>query len=70
MTPSLAPKTRARSGCIKILIDVFSGLSAGHLTRNAQGGTIALVEEADRILMDIPNRRIKLDMPEGVRARR
>jgi dihydroxy-acid dehydratase len=38
-----------------------SGLSVGHVSPEAaEGGTIALVEEGDRIRIDIPNRRIDL----------
>jgi dihydroxy-acid dehydratase len=38
-----------------------SGLSIGHVSPEAaQGGTIALVEEGDRIEIDIPARRIEL----------
>jgi dihydroxy-acid dehydratase len=38
-----------------------SGLSIGHISPEAaDGGTIALVEEGDRIRIDIPNRRLDL----------
>ena len=38
-----------------------SGLSVGHISPEAaEGGTIALVEEGDRIRIDIPNRRLDL----------
>ena len=38
-----------------------SGLSIGHVSPEAaEGGTIALVEEGDRIRIDIPGRRIEL----------
>lgn len=38
-----------------------SGLSIGHISPEAaQGGTIALVENGDRIAIDIPNRSIAL----------
>ena len=38
-----------------------SGLSIGHVSPEAaEGGTIALVEEGDRIRIDIPNRRLDL----------
>jgi dihydroxy-acid dehydratase len=48
-----------------------SGLSVGHISPEAaEGGTIALVEEGDRILIDIPNRRIELDVPEAQLAQR
>jgi len=41
-----------------------SGLSVGHVSPEAaEGGTIALVEEGDRITFDIPNRKITLDIP-------
>ncbi|WP_017298765.1 dihydroxy-acid dehydratase [Nodosilinea nodulosa] len=40
-----------------------SGLSIGHASPEAAaGGNIALVEEGDRILIDIPNRRIDVDL--------
>ena len=38
-----------------------SGLSIGHVSPEAaEGGTIALVEDGDRIRIDIPNRRVEL----------
>ena len=38
-----------------------SGLSVGHISPEAaEGGTIALVEEGDRVRIDIPNRRLDL----------
>jgi dihydroxy-acid dehydratase len=44
-----------------------SGLSIGHCSPEAaEGGLIALVEEGDPIEIDIPNRRIALDLPAGV----
>ncbi len=40
-----------------------SGLSIGHASPEAAaGGNIALVEEGDRILIDIPNRTINIDI--------
>lgn len=40
-----------------------SGLSIGHVSPEAAaGGTIALVDEGDRILIDIPNRSINVDL--------
>ncbi|MDE1147010.1 MAG: dihydroxy-acid dehydratase [Azospirillaceae bacterium] len=40
-----------------------SGLSIGHISPEAaEGGTIGLVEEGDRIVIDIPNRSIHLDV--------
>ncbi|MFD9487998.1 MULTISPECIES: dihydroxy-acid dehydratase [unclassified Streptomyces] len=42
-----------------------SGLSIGHASPEAaSGGTIALVEDGDRIRIDIPNRTIELLVPE------
>jgi dihydroxy-acid dehydratase len=44
-----------------------SGLSIGHVSPEAAaGGTIALVEDGDSIVIDIPNRSIRLDVPEAV----
>jgi dihydroxy-acid dehydratase len=38
-----------------------SGLSIGHVSpESAEGGTIGLVQEGDRIAIDIPNRRLDL----------
>jgi dihydroxy-acid dehydratase len=48
-----------------------SGLSIGHVSPEAaEGGLIALVEPGDPILIDIPNRTIRLDLNEDVLARR
>ncbi|MDN3357479.1 dihydroxy-acid dehydratase [Actinomadura sp. DC4] len=49
-----------------------SGLSIGHASPEAAGGgDIALVEDGDRIVIDIPNRELSLDVPaEELRARR
>ncbi|MBI3782529.1 MAG: dihydroxy-acid dehydratase [Deltaproteobacteria bacterium] len=48
-----------------------SGLSIGHVSPEAaEGGTIALVEEGDRIRIDIPNRRIDLMIDAGELKRR
>ena len=48
-----------------------SGLSIGHCSPEAaEGGTIGLVEEGDMIEIDIPNRSIKLVVPEDVLAQR
>jgi len=44
-----------------------SGLSIGHVSPEAaEGGLIALVENGDRIIIDIPNRSVHLDVPESV----
>ncbi|MBL8588001.1 MAG: dihydroxy-acid dehydratase [Methylobacteriaceae bacterium] len=48
-----------------------SGLSIGHCSPEAaEGGTIGLVEEGDRIEIDIPNRTINLAVDEATLARR
>ncbi|GAB3786326.1 dihydroxy-acid dehydratase [Dyella agri] len=48
-----------------------SGLSIGHVSPEAaEGGLIALVEDGDPIVIDIPERRIQLDLPEDVLAAR
>ena len=48
-----------------------SGLSIGHVSPEAaEGGTIALVEEGDRIRIDIPNRRIDLVVDDATLEQR
>ncbi len=48
-----------------------SGLSIGHASPEAaEGGNIALVEEGDRILIDIPRRSIEIDVSEEELAKR
>ena len=48
-----------------------SGLSIGHASPEAaSGGTIALVENGDRIRIDIPNRTIELLVPDAELATR
>jgi dihydroxy-acid dehydratase len=48
-----------------------SGLSIGHVSPEAgEGGAIGLVEEGDRIRIDIPNRRIDLVVDDATLARR
>jgi dihydroxy-acid dehydratase len=48
-----------------------SGLSIGHVSPEAaEGGAIGLVEEGDRIEIDIPNRTIKLAVSDGDLAKR
>ena len=49
-----------------------SGLSIGHVSPEAgEGGAIALIEEGDRIRIDIPERRIDLVLsPPELEARR
>jgi dihydroxy-acid dehydratase len=48
-----------------------SGLSIGHVSPEAaEGGTIALVEEGDRIRIDIPSRRIDLVVDDATLEKR
>jgi dihydroxy-acid dehydratase len=48
-----------------------SGLSIGHVSPEAAGGgLIALVENGDRIVIDIPNRAISLAVPDADLERR
>jgi len=48
-----------------------SGLSIGHVSPEAaEGGTIGLVEEGDRIRIDIPGRRIDLVVDDATLAQR
>jgi dihydroxy-acid dehydratase len=48
-----------------------SGLSIGHLSPEAaEGGLIALVETGDTIMIDIPNRRIHLEVDDATLAER
>ena len=48
-----------------------SGLSIGHVSPEAaEGGVIGLVQEGDRIEIDIPHRSIRVDLPEPELARR
>jgi dihydroxy-acid dehydratase len=48
-----------------------SGLSIGHVSPEAaEGGLIALVETGDPILIDIPNRAIRLDLDDALIAER
>ncbi len=48
-----------------------SGLSIGHVSPEAgEGGAIGLVEEGDTIVIDIPNRVLKLDISDEELANR
>ncbi|MGP3976739.1 dihydroxy-acid dehydratase [Streptomyces sp. 8N114] len=48
-----------------------SGLSIGHVSPEAAGGgTIALVEDGDTVVIDIPNRQLRLDVPDETLAAR
>jgi dihydroxy-acid dehydratase len=48
-----------------------SGLSIGHISPEAAaGGTIALVQDGDTVVIDIPRRELRLDLPEAELASR
>jgi dihydroxy-acid dehydratase len=48
-----------------------SGLSIGHISPEAAaGGALALVNEGDRIVIDIPRRSLQLDVPDAELAER
>jgi len=48
-----------------------SGLSIGHVSPEAAaGGAIALVRDGDTIVIDIPRRELRLDVPDSELARR
>jgi dihydroxy-acid dehydratase len=48
-----------------------SGLSIGHVSPEAaEGGSIALIEAGDRIVIDIPHRSINLDIPSTLLEQR
>ncbi|MEP3047546.1 MAG: dihydroxy-acid dehydratase [Roseibium sp.] len=48
-----------------------SGLSIGHISPEAaEGGAIGLVEEGDLIVIDIPNRVMKVDLSDDILATR
>jgi dihydroxy-acid dehydratase len=48
-----------------------SGLSIGHISPEAAGGgALALVQENDIVVIDIPRRELRLDVPDGELAER
>jgi dihydroxy-acid dehydratase len=48
-----------------------SGLSVGHISPEAAaGGTLALVRDGDRVVIDIPRRRLWLEVPDAELAER
>jgi dihydroxy-acid dehydratase len=48
-----------------------SGLSIGHISPEAAGGgVLALVAEGDSVVIDIPRRELRLDVPDAVLAER
>ena len=48
-----------------------SGISVGHISPEAAaGGVIGLIENGDRVVIDVPSRTLALDVPEEVLAER
>jgi len=48
-----------------------SGLSIGHVSPEAaEGGSIGLIEDGDQIIIDIPNRSIRVDIDDAEMAKR
>ena len=48
-----------------------SGVSIGHISPEAaEGGLIGLIEDGDRIIIDVDKRLLELDVPEDELARR
>ena len=64
--PHCKAATRRVKGCCTRLIK-HSPVSYTHLM---EGGPIALVKDGDRILVDVPNRRLELLVDEAELARR
>ena len=65
--PTSLLKAKARARCALLTDGRFSGgssgLSIGHVSPEAaEGGALALVEDGDRIEIDIPQRSIRLDV--------
>ena len=71
MTTSLLVGRGMDESCALVTDGRFSGSTRGpcigHISPEAAaGGPIAAVEEGDRIIIDIPNRRLDLDVPDEV----
>lgn len=71
MTTSLLVGRGMDESCALVTDGRFSGSTRGpcigHISPEAaEGGPIAAVEEGDRIIIDIPNRRLELDVPQDV----
>ena len=71
MTTSLLVGRGMDESCALVTDGRFSGSTRGpcigHISPEAaEGGPIAAVEEGDHIIIDIPNRRLDLDVPEDV----
>jgi len=75
MTTSLLVGRGMDESCALVTDGRFSGSTRGpcigHISPEAAaGGPIAAVEEGDRIIIDIPNRRLDLDVPPEIIAQR
>ena len=71
MTTSLLVGRGMDESCALVTDGRFSGSTRGpcigHISPEAAaGGPIAAVEDGDRIIIDIPNRRLELDVPEEI----
>lgn len=71
MTTSLLVGRGMDESCALVTDGRFSGSTRGpcigHISPEAAaGGPIAAVEDGDRIIIDIPNRRLDLDVPDDV----
>ena len=54
-----------------MLYEVITGPCVGHVSPEAmEGGPIALVRDGDAIVLDIPRRRLTLEVPEEECAKR
>ena len=75
MTTALLVGRGMDESCALITDGRFSGSTRGpcigHISPEAAaGGPIRIVEEGDRIIIDIPNRRLELDVPQEEIERR
>ena len=71
MTTSLLVGRGMDESCALVTDGRFSGSTRGpcigHISPEAAaGGPIAAVEDGDRIIIDIPNRRLELDVPREI----
>jgi len=77
LRPTLMLKAAGLAGSCALITDgrfsgATSGLSVGHISPEAAaGGTLALIEEGDKVTINIPDRRIALEVThEEIAARR
>jgi dihydroxy-acid dehydratase len=76
LVPTMSLKARGLDKVCALITDgrfsgATSGLSIGHVSPEAaSGGAIGLIEEGDRLSIDIPNRSISLDIDDAALAAR